>query len=831
MSIKYLCGIDVDNGLLYTDTANDRVGIGTTSPSELLTLEGADTPSIKIIDTTTPVTLNISAANSRASVGTETSHPLRFLTNDTERMRINSSGDVGIGTTAPGVELDVVGTIRTTNAGGNQANFTGNSLLFPDAATATIGANIVNFNPGTKNLAIGSSSTKWNTVSMTCNTFQIITGLGVIPFKVTNSLVEIDKLLEIKEQVNIENLANATSDTDRFLVSDPGQSDRVKYRTGAQLAADIGAVTGGPFLPLAGGTMTGNTLHGDNVKSLYGTGNDLELYHDATNTYITNDTGDLYIRNNDNDKDIIFQSDNGAGGVSAYLTLDGSAARTIASKDIQFNDNVYARFGNATNGDLIIGHTNFGSPVNSISSPDGTTSLEIRASNLLLKSANSETYIDCNFNSSVDLYHNNVKKFQTLSTGASVTGRLGIETTTPNYELDVNGTANVTNLRVSGSQGSDGQVLTSTGSGVAWEDGGGGDFLPLNPTGSDVMTGDVRIAENKYFRFGASANAAGSLIIGHTNFGSPYSQILENGTGDLKISATNLILESANAETYIDCNFNSSVDLYHNNIKKFATLSTGASVTGSLGINTTSPNTQIEIVNSEDQTSTLRLTTSDNSAGNVSGEISFALDGSTIGAKIQSIINANEDGTDLKLDSTNTTLTGDLTVSGGDISLSGTGRIQGVDTVSASTDAANKAYVDAHTPTNTQTILFSNFQDSGSTTSSLRIPFNTLSETTSNQYYNHFDCPADGTIKRIRMHNTSGSLSTSFTTIFDIWVSATGSPTQSSGSLTASNGQIEYEPNLSFSKGDGIQIGYRKSAGAKYWQGVSASIILEFEQV
>jgi hypothetical protein len=39
---------------------------------------------------------------------------------------------------------------------------------------------------------------------------------------------------------------------------------------------------------------------------------------------------------------------------------------------------------------------------------------------------------------------------------------------------------------------------------------------------------------------------------------------------------------------------------------------------------------------------------------------------------------------------------GDLYVGGGDITLAGTGRIQGVDTVSASTDAANKAYVDAH---------------------------------------------------------------------------------------------------------------------------------------
>ena len=42
----------------------------------------------------------------------------------------------------------------------------------------------------------------------------------------------------------------------------------------------------------------------------------------------------------------------------------------------------------------------------------------------------------------------------------------------------------------------------------------------------------------------------------------------------------------------------------------------------------------------------------------------------------------------------NATFAGDLTVSGGDITLGGTGRIQGVDTVSASTDATNKAYVD-----------------------------------------------------------------------------------------------------------------------------------------
>ena len=43
---------------------------------------------------------------------------------------------------------------------------------------------------------------------------------------------------------------------------------------------------------------------------------------------------------------------------------------------------------------------------------------------------------------------------------------------------------------------------------------------------------------------------------------------------------------------------------------------------------------------------------------------------------------------------TDVTIVGDLTVGGGDITLSGTGRIQGVDTVTTGTDAASKQYVD-----------------------------------------------------------------------------------------------------------------------------------------
>ena len=53
--------------------------------------------------------------------------------------------------------------------------------------------------------------------------------------------------------------------------------------------------------------------------------------------------------------------------------------------------------------------------------------------------------------------------------GASVAKKLYVGT-----DLDVDGTAELDNITIAGAQGSDGQVLTSTGSGVGWEDGGGG---------------------------------------------------------------------------------------------------------------------------------------------------------------------------------------------------------------------------------------------------------------------------------------------------------------------------------------------------------------------
>jgi hypothetical protein len=63
-------------------------------------------------------------------------------------------------------------------------------------------------------------------------------------------------------------------------------------------------------LPLAGGTMTGNTLHGDNVASYYGTSNDLQIRHSGSHSYIQDaGTGDLIIKSNGTDVKIIGDND------------------------------------------------------------------------------------------------------------------------------------------------------------------------------------------------------------------------------------------------------------------------------------------------------------------------------------------------------------------------------------------------------------------------------------------------------------------------------------------------------------------------------------------
>ena len=86
----------------------------------------------------------------------------------------------------------------------------------------------------------------------------------------------------------------------------------------------------------------------------FGDQQDFRIYHDGTDTQNNNFTGNLVIKQQANDKDIIFQCDDGAGNSTTYFYLDGSLVLNRFLKDVLFNDDVVAKFG--TSSDLRIYH-------------------------------------------------------------------------------------------------------------------------------------------------------------------------------------------------------------------------------------------------------------------------------------------------------------------------------------------------------------------------------------------------------------------------------------------------------------------------------------------
>ena len=94
-------------GLFVTTSGN--VGIGTTSPGTKLQVNST-AGNYGITNTNGTVTIGtyIEASNTYASFGTSTNHPIGFFTNNNApQMYINTSGNVGIGTTSPGSILEI----------------------------------------------------------------------------------------------------------------------------------------------------------------------------------------------------------------------------------------------------------------------------------------------------------------------------------------------------------------------------------------------------------------------------------------------------------------------------------------------------------------------------------------------------------------------------------------------------------------------------------------------------------------------------------------------------------------------------------------------------
>jgi hypothetical protein len=119
--VNFSADVAVNTNTLFVDVSEAKVGIGTSSPTEKLSVAVASNSGSTLFygGTQSDRGLKITAGNEggfdnsawtlNASADNAGSM-LAFKTRNAERMRIDSSGNVGIGTTSPAVALDVVGT-------------------------------------------------------------------------------------------------------------------------------------------------------------------------------------------------------------------------------------------------------------------------------------------------------------------------------------------------------------------------------------------------------------------------------------------------------------------------------------------------------------------------------------------------------------------------------------------------------------------------------------------------------------------------------------------------------------------------------------------------
>ena len=317
------------------------------------------------------------------------------------------------------------------------------------------------------------------------------------------------------------------------------------------------------------GTVTSDAISlGDDEKVNLGASNDLQLYHDSTfnNSVINNVNGHLVVRNDPSNtsKDVFIQSDNDVfiGSIGATETF----AKFSDDQGVElYFDNV-KKFETTSTGATVTGIFNIGdgsvsdnyiglgaandlkifhNGSHSIIRETGTGSLYVQSDNNVILGSDSgtETYVKGIYNGSVELYHNNVKKFDTGSHGVDIVDEAHIEGATPHLTLKRTDNANVPTVRFKGSGGTVGATIEFDGtSGTANE-------LIFKTFPGLSLTERFRVTYT-------GASVIGNLQMGESN---TNTTITTNGTGDLTLN-TNGGTDSGFIEIKDGNNANITVD-------------------------------------------------------------------------------------------------------------------------------------------------------------------------------------------------------------------------------------------------------------------------------
>jgi hypothetical protein len=262
-------------------------------------------------------------------------------------------------------------------------------------------------------------------------------------------VIEVNAQIYGRLNADVEIIARNESDLDNITVNTTEDSEVTSVTTGFTqysvtkvYETDDGAFAFTDDVSLTGASYnvlwdkSANALEfADNAKSIFGTGNDLQIYHDGSNSYISetgtghliiNSTGsNLYLRTNTTENSIVginngavelyhdnskkLETTSTGATITGTLVADGISVgdneniSVGAGNDLRiFHDGTNSRI-YGTTGDTNIGQNTFGA-------------VKLTADN------DQENMLVANVNGSVDLYHDNSKKLETSSTGATVTG-------------------------------------------------------------------------------------------------------------------------------------------------------------------------------------------------------------------------------------------------------------------------------------------------------------------------------------------------------------------------------------------------------------------------
>tara|TARA_Y100001938_G_scaffold145631_1_gene222709 strand:+ start:495 stop:2732 length:2238 start_codon:yes stop_codon:yes gene_type:complete len=177
--------------------------------------------------------------------------------------------------------------------------------------------------------------------------------------------------------------------------------------------------------PELGGDLDTNgndILFGDNDKAKFGTGEDLQIYHDGTESWIKNSTGTLNVLN-----DGTFQFKNLADNQTIAQFNAGGAVKLYHANTQMFE--TISSGVKISDGSLFLDRDNakavFGASDDIEIFHDGSNGyIKHKTADLFLRVGDSgnDDAIRCKRNDGVELYHDNSKKAETVSGGFTVTG-------------------------------------------------------------------------------------------------------------------------------------------------------------------------------------------------------------------------------------------------------------------------------------------------------------------------------------------------------------------------------------------------------------------------